>query len=81
MSDSNYNKDFSKAVEDSQRILINNLIEKRIEMNLTQSDITKMTGMTQQAVSRIERCENFPTLSKLIRYLCALNLDINSIFE
>lgn len=40
-----------------------------------------MMGMTQQAVSRIERCENFPILSKLIKYLCALNLDINSIFE
>lgn len=41
MSNSNYNKDFLKAVEDSQHIRINNLIEKRIEMNLTQSNIAK----------------------------------------
>ena len=38
------------------------------ENNLTQKDISKLTGMSQQAVSRLER-KGGGTIETLLRYL------------
>lgn len=72
---------FLYEVEEDQFKLIQNLIKKRIERNMTQKDIANMTGLSQQAVSRIEKYGNTPSMANLIKYLRALNLDINNIFE
>lgn len=76
----NEKEKFLYEVENQQFILIQNLICKRIEMNMTQMDIANKTGLSQQAVSRIEKYGNTPSIANLIKYLYALGLDINSIF-
>lgn len=72
---------FLYDVEEDQFKLIQNLIEKRIEKNMTQRDIANKIGLSQQAVSRIEKYGNAPSITNLIKYLRALDLDINSIFK
>lgn len=72
---------FLYEVEEVQCKLIQNLIKRRNEKNLTQKDIANKTGLSQQAVSRIEKYGNAPSISNLIKYLLALELDINSIFR
>lgn len=72
---------FLYEIEDIEYQLIENLITKRKNMNLTQKDIASITGMSQQAVSRIEKYGNKPSLTNLIKYMRALNLDLNVIFS
>lgn len=67
--------------EKSERIFIKNLVIARKELGLTQSELAKKTGLTQQVISNIEKCGRKPTLTNLIRYLLGLGLDINSIFN
>ena len=56
------------------------LIDARKENNLTQKDISKLTGMSQQAVSRLER-KGGGTIETLLRYLQSIGytLTINKI--
>lgn len=58
-----------------------NLIRLRKEKGFTQSDMAKRTGLTQQAISTLEKCDRKPTLPNLIRYLLGLDIDINRIFN
>ncbi|MCQ4699177.1 helix-turn-helix transcriptional regulator [Paeniclostridium sordellii] len=60
---------------------INNLINKRKDLGLTQTELAKKTGLTQQVISNIEQCGRRPTLINLIRYTMGLGLDINNIFK
>lgn len=60
---------------------INNLINRRKDMGLTQAELAKKTGLTQQVISNIEKCGRKPTLINLIRYTMGLELDINDIFR
>ena len=56
------------------------LIDARKENNLTQKDISELTGMSQQAVSRLER-KGGGTIETLLRYLQSIGytLTINKI--
>lgn len=72
---------FLYEVEDIEYRLIENLIAERKRKNLTQLDISKITGMSQQAISRIEKYGNRPSLTNLLKYMKAITLDINSIFS
>jgi len=58
-----------------------NLIKLRKEKGLTQVEMAKRTGLTQQAVSTLEKCDRKPTLPNLIKYLIGLDLDINKLFN
>lgn len=69
------------SVEDQEYRLIENLVAERKRQSLTQADISLRTGMSQQAVSRIEKYGNKPSLTNLLKYMKALNLDINSMFN
>lgn len=73
--------EFLCSVKDKQFKLIQNLIKKRIENNLTQRDISDITGLSQQAISRMEKHGHTPSLTNLIKYLTALNMDINDLFK
>lgn len=69
------------GVEDQEYRLIENLVAERKRQSLTQAGISVRTGMSQQAVSRIEKYGNKPSLTNLLKYMKALNLDINSMFN
>ena len=54
------------------------LARARKEKNFTQNNIKETTGLTQQAISRIEKGTNYrsPTLKTLIRYIDALGYEL-----
>ena len=64
-----------------ERAFIIKLISVRKEKGITQKELAKKTGLTQQVISTIEQCGRRPTLTNLIRYLKGLDLDINKIFN
>lgn len=71
---------FLYEVEEDHYKLIENLVKQRKIRNMTQEDISNITGMSQQAISRIEKYGHTPSLTNLLKYMRALNLDINRIF-
>ena len=56
--------------------VIKQLVKMRSEMGLSQGDIARQSGLTQQMVSRIETADNSPTLKNFIRYIDGLGLEI-----
>lgn len=75
------NEQFLYEIERDQYELIKNLIAERKKKKLTQKDIAQITGMSQQAVSRIEQYDVKPSLINLLKYIKAIGLNINSIFN
>lgn len=67
-------------ISDMQYKLIKNLQKRRLEQRMSQKDIANITGLSQQAISRIETFQYSPSLPNLLKYMNALNLDINSLF-
>lgn len=72
---------FLYDIEETKFKLIQNLAKCRQLKGLTQKDIADITGMSQQAVSRIEKYGNEPSLANLLKYMKALGLDINNMFK
>lgn len=70
--------ELKKAYDSSQREyeVLKQLVKIRKEMGLTQSDVARKSGLTQQMVSRIETVGNSPTLRSFIKYLDGLGLEI-----
>jgi len=56
--------------------VLKQLVKMRKEMGLSQSDVAKKSGLTQQMVSRIETVGNSPTLRNFIKYVDSLGLEI-----
>lgn len=56
--------------------LIRQARKLRKELGVTQPTIAEVSGMTQQAISRIEQLENSPSLGNFIRYLDGAGLEI-----
>lgn len=52
------------------------LIDARKSKSLTQKDISRMTGLSQQAISRMERGAN-GTLETVIRYLSSIGYSLS----
>lgn len=57
--------------------LIQSLIKARKEAGLTQKDVSKRSGLTQQMISRIEKIDNSPTLTNLLKYIDAIGVAFN----
>lgn len=77
---SNEEKILLEAKEIEREFIIK-LINVRKEKGITQKELAKKTGLTQQVISTIKQCGRRPTLTNLIRYLIGLDLDINKIFN
>ena len=71
------NADAKRAYDELQaRIeLQQSLIKMRKSENMTQSDLASVTGLTQQAVSRIEKGTG-ATINSLIKYLNGMGYGI-----
>lgn len=61
-------------------LFVEKLVERRKSLKLSQDYIAEQTGLTQQAVSRLETHFHKPTLANLIKYMKAVELDINKVF-
>ena len=59
-------------VYNREKELINQMINLRKEQNITQQQLAKLTGNKQQAISRIEKNENSPSLQTFCNILSAL---------
>jgi DNA-binding XRE family transcriptional regulator len=63
-------------VPDDDEAVIDKLIEIRKNENISQSELAKMTGSTQQAISRFEQKSHSPSLKMLVSITNALGYDI-----
>lgn len=59
---------------------IKNLVTYRKNKGISQRELAKITGLTQQAICSLEKLDRKPTLLNLIKYLKGLGLNINKIF-
>ena len=57
--------------------LLEALIAKREELGLTQADLARKIGVSQQAISKFERMDADPRLSTIRRYALAVGLKIS----
>lgn len=71
---------YSLEILNTQYKLIENLHRIRLEKKMSQSDVSKITGLSQQAISRIETFQYSPSLPTLIKYMSALDININDLF-
>lgn len=63
-------------VSDSDTELINCLVEIRKNENISQSELAKMIGSKQQAISRVEKNEHSPSLKLFYSMVNALGYEI-----
>lgn len=61
--------------------IINNIVQTRIEMGITQQELADRCGLKQSAIARIEKLQVMPRLDTVIRIAKNLNMsfDINKI--
>lgn len=57
-----------------EKEIIQKIVNKRKNLNITQQELAKLTGLKQPAIARIEKQVNSPTLSTLITIIDELNL-------
>lgn len=63
-------------VSTDDKELIDKLIEIRKQENISQSELAKITGNTQQAISRLEKKNHSPSLQTFCNILDALGYGI-----
>lgn len=64
----------AKELAKSHYDLIFGLIEKRINSGMTQTDVAKVLGISQQAVAKFESMDSDPRLSTISDYAMAINV-------
>jgi len=57
--------------------MIRSLIERRNQLHISQTQLAKMIGTRQPAISRLEKGDHNTTLSTFFKVASALNLDIS----
>ena len=70
--------EFRKAWDDSRAEyrLIGEMISLRKQENITQKELAKLTGKTQQTISKIERRESIPTITAFNKLLNVLGYEL-----
>lgn len=64
---------------DKEKALIDELVTIRKQQNISQSQLAKLTGNKQQAISRIEQKEHSPSLKLFYSMVHALGYDLKII--
>ncbi len=57
--------------------IIRNVIERRIQLNISQKKLAELVGTKQPAISRLEKGDSNTTLGTFIKVANALDLDIS----
>ena len=63
-------------VSDNDTSLINSIVAIRKEENISQSELARMIGSKQQAISRLEKNEHSPSLKLFYSVVNALGYDL-----
>ena len=58
--------------------MMQKLIEKRLELNMTQRDLALKTGIKQPALARIETLKVIPKINTLFKIAKCLNMEIKT---
>ncbi len=61
--------------------LVTKVIERRIELGLSQRDLARLSGVKQPVVARLEMLGSIPRIDTLVKILKALGLKINLVFD
>lgn len=73
---------FQSKVDNNKKDLKILLKSIRKSKNISQSHLAKMTNLTQQQISKLESLNGEePTLSTLMKYMTALNINIVDILK
>ena len=64
------------VASDKEKELIDEVVNLRKEHNISQNHLAKLTGNKQQAISRIEKKENSPSLKLFYSMVNALGYDL-----
>lgn len=64
----------------SEQILRNSVKRRRTDLELTQSDLGQLAGVTRQTVAFIEKGEFTPSVALALRLAQALNCPISELF-
>lgn len=59
-----------------EKAIIEKIINRRRELNITQLELSKLTGLKQPAIARIEKQVNSVTLTTLITIIDELDLKL-----
>ena len=72
------NEQFKKEWDESRAEyrLIGEMISLRKQENSTQKELAKLTGKTQQTISKIERRESIPTITAFNKLLNVLGYEL-----
>ncbi len=57
--------------------LINAIIERRIELGISQRDLAIQSGLPQSSIARIEACTVKPKVETLIKIMIPLGLELS----
>lgn len=57
--------------------LISNIKHRRLILNITQTELSKISGVPQKTISRMENFLSTPSLETVIKLLHSLNLDLD----
>lgn len=72
------NPAFKAAYEEgiTENNIIKAIIDARTSLNLTQSELSRLTGVAQTEISRIENGTRNPSIKLLKRLACGMNMDL-----
>lgn len=70
----NEKKFFSEQEKISKLII--QMVKRRVELNLSQHDLAKLSGIKQPMIARIERMDSIPRLDTIIKLFEALDLNL-----
>ena len=73
------NQNIKEDIEDMEilAIIINAIIERRIELGISQRELAEMCGLPHSSVARIEACVVKPKVETLIRIMKPLGLTLS----
>ena len=71
----NEDKEYFKYSDMINEIIIQ-LITRRINLNMSQRDLAKITGIKQPMIARIEKFDSIPRLDTIVKMACALGMAI-----
>lgn len=73
LMDVKFSNDEENINEDVEKELADSIIFMRQKKGLTQEDLSRITGIQQSSISKIENCNGNPSLKKLIKIAKGLN--------
>lgn len=65
----------------TKNILVSNIKKIRIETGLNQGEISQALGFSAQRYGTIERCDNVPTISKLVDITNIYDISLNELYN